>query len=625
MFKLSVKQEVSLLAILAIVGIVILIAVQTASNAKTNRLYELGAEVYKVKADMLTLRRNEKDFLARNDIKYIEKFNKNHKQIIKDVKILSDDLGDVGLDKTQKEAEALELVLNDYRSKFAALTQLRKKIGLDHKSGLYGSLRSSVHKAEEKIFKVGDYKLARDMLMLRRREKDFMLRLDVKYVDKFDKDLVKFNDNLKDSFMAKSMQDQIASHMVDYDRDFKELVNANIEFGLSHSEGKHGELRVTIHKSEKQLKVLEKYIAEEVESALSAQLTIKAIAIAIISLILIGMGIFIVGSITKPISIFSKLMSKSAHNLDLTMVASEDAPKEIALMASSYNHMISEFHNVISEISKISDELNSASSTLDGVSSSVSSIVENQLNESEKVAISMNEMTATTQDISLNANTAAAAAESADTQAQQGKDVVAENQTEVSTLAHNVNEAAAVISELSKESENIGTVLSVIREIAEQTNLLALNAAIEAARAGEQGRGFAVVADEVRTLAQRSQESTEEIKAIVERLQSTAERAVQAMETGKDQAQKSVERSMVASEILEVIGEAIGSIKDMNFQIATASEEQSAVTEEINRNVVSITDITKDTSSNTSQIIHSGRSLANTATKMTELIGRFKV
>lgn len=625
MFKFSVKQEVTALSVLAITSIIVLMLIQINGNRKTGTLYELHAEVYRVEADEKELRGHEKDFLATNNLEYFKKFNETYKRLELDIGKLKHDLKETGLDKVADESDSMLIALNEYNDKFKQVVELKKKIGLDHKSGLYGSLRSSVHKAEESIYKIGDYKLARDMLMLRRREKDFMLRLDTKYIDKFDKDLQLFNKTLNESLMAAELKNQITLNMQEYEKDFKALVAANKEFGLTPSAGIMGKMRTVIKKSEEQIEILKEHITKKIEETIAARFLKRIMIGLVITALVIGAGVFIMRSITRPINKFSGLMSSAAENLDLTTMAEEDAPQEIAVMAKAFNKMITEFNDAIQKISRISAELDSASTTLDGVSASVSKIVNSQLMESEKVAAAMNQMTATTQNISLNASTAAAAAESADTQALQGRDVVVENQNEVSTLAQNVNDASIVIGELSKESENIGTVLSVIREIAEQTNLLALNAAIEAARAGEQGRGFAVVADEVRTLALRSQESTEEIKSIVERLQTTAEQAVRAMETGKDQAQTSVERSHVASDILGIITEAVESIKDMNFQIATASEQQSAVAEEINRNIVNISEITQTTNSSTNQVIQSGKTLADSAHKITELMQKFKV
>ncbi len=237
----------------------------------------------------------------------------------------------------------------------------------------------------------------------------------------------------------------------------------------------------------------------------------------------------------------------------------------------------------------------------------------------------MNEMTATVQEVARSTNAAATASETVDVETQKGRGVVQQTKDGIHTLENEVMSATTVIGDLNKESESIGTVLTVIRGIAEQTNLLALNAAIESARAGEQGQGFAVVADEVRTLAQRSQASTEEIQAIVERLQQAAERAVSVMDKSKDLAQESVTRSRVATESLEAILTAVSVIKAMNLQIATAAEEQTAVSEEFNRNIVNISDVTRETSTHTRQTMAIGQSLSEMANQLRALVKRFIV
>ncbi len=622
MIKASIKQQIGLVAVITIVGILLLLALQRISREKIGSLENIRVQLLTIESDMLMLRKNEKEFLTTKKIEYVEKFNKNHELMIEQSKDLVEDLEDHELD--HETADEVIDILDDYKEDFLSVVKIQKKIGLDSKSGLYGNLREAVHQAEEKIFQQFNDKLAKDMLMLRRREKDYMLRFDDKYIEKFNEDFAIFNKDLKNEYMSEESRQQISESMKKYDQDFKTLTQASSELGLTTNSGAYGKLNSLIKKGEEQFKKLHKKTEKVVESEEEKLANIMIIIGLVLTILVIVSITLVMKSITRPIQVFADLMSKAAKDLDITVQADEDAPREIAMMAKSFNSMMSEFSDAINQISGITSDLNNASGTLDGVSATVNSIVADQLQESEKVSIAMNEMTATVADVASNASAAAVAAEDADAQAHQGNDVVSENQSEISILAQNVNDAATVIGELSKESENIGTVLSVIREIAEQTNLLALNAAIEAARAGEQGRGFAVVADEVRTLAQRSQESTEEIKTIVERLQQTAEQAVNAMETGKEQAQKSVERSHIASDILKVIQGAISSIKDMNFQIATASEEQSAVSEEINRNIVNITDITKKTSESANQAVYAGKSLTETANRITDIVQKFK-
>jgi methyl-accepting chemotaxis protein len=192
-------------------------------------------------------------------------------------------------------------------------------------------------------------------------------------------------------------------------------------------------------------------------------------------------------------------------------------------------------------------------------------------------------------------------------------------------LAKDVEEVADVIQKLESDSNNIGGVLDVIRGIAEQTNLLALNAAIEAARAGEQGRGFAVVADEVRTLAQRTQQSTEEIQHMIEQLQSGANNAVQAMKLGRDRAESTVQQAMQAGESLDAIKAAVGTITDMNTQIASAAEEQSAVAEEVNRNIINISDVAIKTTENVNETAEASAKLSQMAMQFSSLVHQSKL
>ena len=211
--------------------------------------------------------------------------------------------------------------------------------------------------------------------------------------------------------------------------------------------------------------------------------------------------------------------------------------------------------------------------------------------ETEKLSHAMEEMLSTAHSVSANAHDASQAATEAEGSAHQGVELLNQTTQSITTLANQVEASSSVIKELARDSDNIGAILDVIKGIAEQTNLLALNAAIEAARAGEQGRGFAVVADEVRSLASRTHVSTQEIEKMIQRLQSAAQSAVSSMDGGHEIAQQSVDQVASANSALNVINAAVARIKNMNTQIASAAEEQSAVTAEIKGNVEVIDDV----------------------------------
>jgi methyl-accepting chemotaxis protein len=237
----------------------------------------------------------------------------------------------------------------------------------------------------------------------------------------------------------------------------------------------------------------------------------------------------------------------------------------------------------------------------------------------------MNEMSATVQEVARNAVEAAAAAKDADSTFDEGKQVVDRVISAIGELAGEVESAATVIQQLEVESRNIGSVLDVIKSIAEQTNLLALNAAIEAARAGEQGRGFAVVADEVRTLAGRTQESTQEIEEMISKLQSGTNNAVNVMAAGKEMTQVGVDQAAAAGEALKTINAAVAQISSMNTQIASAAEEQSSVTEEINRSIVSINEVAEQSATGAQHTAEASTDLARLADQLKNLVDRFKV
>jgi len=251
--------------------------------------------------------------------------------------------------------------------------------------------------------------------------------------------------------------------------------------------------------------------------------------------------------------------------------------------------------------------------------------VRTQRGEIDQVATAMNEMSATVQEVARNAEQAAHAAQNADQCAKSGALVATEAMGGIDALVSEVERSAGAIHELEAESENIGMVLDVIKGIAEQTNLLALNAAIEAARAGEQGRGFAVVADEVRTLASRTQKSTQEIHHMIERLQAGASNAVRVMEAARGKGKLGVEQVERAAESLAEIAGAVATINDMNTQIASAAEEQSAVAEEINRNVVNISHGSVQSARGTEQAALASGELARLATDLHQLVAQFKV
>jgi len=329
--------------------------------------------------------------------------------------------------------------------------------------------------------------------------------------------------------------------------------------------------------------------------------------------------------ITMPINEAVNAMEDLADGEgDLTQRLDENGNSEIAQMARGFNKFAVKVQSLVSELAGSVENLSSVVRNVSGIVDQTQSGSQQQRQQTEQVAAAVTEMTATIQEVASNANLAADSAQQADENARLGQNVVGETVSSINALATEIETGVNVISKLSQDTESIGTVLDVIKGIAEQTNLLALNAAIEAARAGEQGRGFAVVADEVRTLASRTQQSTTEIETMIDSLQVQAHSAVDAIKQGQIKAQASVKNASNAGSALNEITNSVATISNMNIQIATASEEQSAVSEEINQNVVIISRVADENAGASDQLASSSQELERLAGEIQKLVAQFK-
>ncbi|WP_268799175.1 HAMP domain-containing methyl-accepting chemotaxis protein [Pseudomonas huanghezhanensis] len=298
---------------------------------------------------------------------------------------------------------------------------------------------------------------------------------------------------------------------------------------------------------------------------------------------------------------------------------------EMGEMQQRMQSMTESLRALIGGISDGVSKIASAAGQLSSVTQQTSIGVNKQKDETDQVATAMNEMTATVMEVARNAEEASEAASQADLQAREGDKVVNEAITQIERLADEVTNSTQAMGQLKTESDKIGGVLNVIKSVSQQTNLLALNAAIEAARAGEAGRGFAVVADEVRSLAQRTQQSTEEIEELIAALQNGTQQVVNALDASRMLTDNSVDLSRRAGSALEHITRTVSTIQSMNQQIATAGEEQSAVAEQINRSVLNVRDISDQTAAASDQTASASAELARLGLELQEMVGKFRV
>ncbi|WP_277961942.1 methyl-accepting chemotaxis protein [Pseudomonas sp. RIT-To-2] len=335
-------------------------------------------------------------------------------------------------------------------------------------------------------------------------------------------------------------------------------------------------------------------------------------------------GFAITRQIVRPLQATLKIMDEVAAG-DLSHDHSVDRRDELGQLQNSLQRMTVGLRTLIGGISDGITQLASAAEELSAVTEQTSAGVTSQKVETDQVATAMNQMAATVQEVARNAEQASEAAVAADQQAREGDRVVSEAIEQIERLAAEVGHSTEAMGQLKRESDKIGGVLDVIKSVAQQTNLLALNAAIEAARAGEAGRGFAVVADEVRSLAQRTQQSTEEIEQLIAGLQSGTQQVSAVMDNSRTLTESSVELSRRAGSSLESITRTVSTIQNMNQQIAAAAEQQSAVAEEINRSVMTVRDVSDQTSAASEETAASSIELARLGTHLQGLVGRFRV
>ena len=370
--------------------------------------------------------------------------------------------------------------------------------------------------------------------------------------------------------------------------------------------------------------------SQKLQSDLQAQRKTDTVGMAIAGLVVAGLGllvIWLVGhGIARPLKQMVAMLNDIAQGEgDLTRRLTSDRADELGAIASGFNTFLIKLQGMITQVVSSVQKVSDSSEHTADIAIRTNQGVHKQMVEIDQVATAVHEMTATAQDVARNATQAAQAASHADQAASQGMRIVRDTSASIGVLAEEIGKAVAVVQTLAKDSENINAILTAIRGIAEQTNLLALNAAIEAARAGEQGRGFAVVADAVRNLAQKTQQATEEIQAMIQQLQQGTRDVVRVMEDSQHRTDESVQHAAKAAEALETITQAVSVINDMNTQIASAAEEQSAVAEDINRNVINIGQVANEVAGGADESSAASADLTKLAEQQRRLINQFKV
>ena len=619
--NLSIRVKHTLILLFVIAGLLITSGLSVVKFSQLEDLNNILFQQQKVHTDMLMLRRNEKDFLARKDMKYAAEFGNNADQTIENIIKLEEHLAVDGL--SIEHARHLEDLIKEYSGIFNQVSQEQQLIGLTPTTGLYGALREAVHNIESSAKAADDYKVLYHMLMLRRHEKDFMLRSDVKYVDKFDKEITGLANAIDDSPLAGNpdVQQQLSV----YQRDFHALVDKEVLIGLDQNSGLLGEMRSVIHQTETTFATLSEQVTQAIEEKRQSVYASLIAAILATFFIVSLLTVIVSRAIYRPVQEITRSIQQISRDLDLTHSTQHKSGDEIGILSTSFDSLLDTLRSTVREVKAGASEVAGASEEMSHITREVGNAAQLQQDEVAQTVTAMNEMTSTIQNIAGNASHAASSVGEIHNEVAQGKTISDEARQEIEYLMADILGASEAITQLEKDSSSIGAILAEINGIAEQTNLLALNAAIEAARAGEQGRGFAVVADEVRTLAQRTQESTESISNTVAELNKGTSNVVNTVLKSRERAESGIEKVRAASNALQQIYQNINSISDMNTQIATAAEQQSYAADEINRNVVRVNELAEPSREQAGDAAQASRALAELSTRLNNIVEKFTV
>ncbi len=569
------------------------------------------AETSSIEAAVLEARTDEKNFLIRGEQEFLDQ---NTAAIDLAARQLASLQNNLVVPADLARVEAMLDGIRDYRKEIALLAQASREQAAQVGAIEAAALAIETQLAEEQAL----FEVDRAFATMRQEERKFLLEHDSGAPARFRALIDDVTSALNSSYAEPDAKQQVREQFQAYTAAFSAALGAR---------------QTTEAQELKTVDIARAILADAValqELQLEKMVNDKSqatwfIVIVVAAVLLIGsvLGWLLARSITRPIHEAVTLASKVASG-DLSQNVQSHRGDEFGQLMSALDTMVVNLRDLVGNIETNSSQIAASAEQLSTVTERTSAGVAQQRDQTDQVATAMNEMVATANDVAHNAGEASSAASQASEKAKTGETAVRETLGHVTELNDKVIEVMGSLQALQADTKNIGTVLDVIKSVAEQTNLLALNAAIEAARAGEQGRGFAVVADEVRSLAQRTQTSATEIETLIKTLVTSADSSMNTMTVGSDLAQKTLDKAHATGEQIREITEAVDEINRVNSQIATAAEQQTAVSDEINQNVTLIRDVSDRSSGDAKEVASTSQELARLGKELRGLVARFR-
>ncbi|WP_406664848.1 methyl-accepting chemotaxis protein [Gallaecimonas sp. GXIMD1310] len=563
---------------------------------------------------MLMMRRYQKDFLLTHKMASATDFATQQQAFKSRLKGLEKRLSQYHIDTSA--LHRLDTAMGQYNSLFQSLVTQTRTVGLNKHQGLRGQLVAAAAQTELTLRKTATAETVSDFLQLQRDGSDYVLehQQDV---------LALFNDHYQT--LASKLDKAAASQLNQYHDAFETLVSAQKELGFDQQSGLTAKVEQQVQSTESMFDSIDQQLDDSIDSAESTHMLLLVALVLLIALLVGSVTFMISRQLSRSLRNTIGVIRHIAEQRDLTVKVTLSGKDELTELGRHFNTMVDNVRALLSQSKQAVDCLAQATTELSSNAEQTSTGMRQQLAETDQVATAVTEMGSTIEEIARNTEAAASKARQSSANAELGSSQVHDTIEGIERLATQLERSAEVVGELEQSSGTIGSVLDVIRGIAEQTNLLALNAAIEAARAGEQGRGFAVVADEVRTLAMRTQTSTEEIAEIIRGLQQKTEAIVQLMDGCRNEGLESAAQANRAGELLAQITDDIAQIFDMTTQVATAVEEQNQVAGEVSRNIVVIRDVAEQTAQASHGNAETSVNVAGQADELAQMIGQFKL
>lgn len=616
--SLSIRSKFILINITLFVSVFVYAVYEQMSLDRLESLERAANENLRSSVDLLMLRRHEKDFLARKEQKYAERFDSTALTLNQRLSDLNQTLISYELDLSNNFTQITQAV-ESYENQFRQIVQQVNAIENPNPSvGLIAVLdkrRTELKHAVEK-----EANLSLELALLELVEKDFHYLAHTN-----DQTSLAF-DGALDTFTPYAQNtDTTKQAYLNYRDSVEKLLVANTRLGLTADLGLKGELRRTVHQAEQAINNVQLEINRSINQASSDTKNMLHLFGFAIVILLSALLAFIGKSVLTRIKAINDLMESIANgDGDLTVRMNAKGTDELAQLSHSFDAFISKLHANIKDLSGVMTVLTDSSCSSEQAAQKSMNNAEKQKQQSESVATAVNELVMTSNEVAANIENAALSAEKIKGNAHHALQETHATNDSIQVLVTNIEESQSLIDHLEEQSREINQVVTTIQGIAEQTNLLALNAAIEAARAGEHGRGFAVVASEVRELSLMTNSSTHQIETTIQGLTSGIDKTVTKMSESLNQTEHVKRQTKGVVTAIEGIHLQVGEMFDLNSQIATASEEQSVVSAEIDRNITDIAQLSVDTYDVVSGSVRCSEQVSNVSVKLDKIVAQFK-